>query len=380
MYYLEKTRGIKYFKKFDYILFVCVLALSIFGLVVLQSATRTMPGSSRIMLVQAVSIALGAALALAISVIDYQILKPSGIFLYTVSTLLLVIVLWRGTGREELGSNSWLILPGGLSFQPSEFAKITFIIMVAGCLERMREGRGNRNILRLAAVAAVPVALVLLQPDYGTAMVFVVILAAMLFIWGISYKYMLIMAGVSVLAATAMWMFFLNVERKERIIEFLFPGSDPSGASYQVMKAKMAIGSGRIMGSGLGHGIQSQNTTGGIPIKESDCIFAVIGEELGFLGTAFVVILVVIILLRCLSTAAKSRDLFGEYVVIGVTGMLAFHFFENIGMNLGVLPVTGIPLPFVSAGGSAMITNYFALGIVLSVAVRKRTAMFGTDH
>jgi rod shape determining protein RodA len=382
MYFLEKTKGINFFRRFDYMFFLCVIVLSVFGLVVLESATRTMLSGSRIMFVQTLGIVLGVTLALFISAIDYRILKLVGIFLYSASVLLLIFVLIKGSGLEEVGSKSWLKLPGGISFQPAEVAKITFIITVADLLEKMKEGQGKYNLLKLALASAIPISLVLMQPDYGTAVVFFVILAFMLYIWGIKYRYILISAGATIASLPAVWFFFFKDDKKrmQRITEFLFPGHDPSGASYQVIKAKMAIGSGRLFGSGLGKGIQTQNPVEGIPVKESDCIFAVIGEELGFLGTFFVVVLVTAILIRCLYIASRSADLFGEYLVIGITGMFTFHFFENIGMNIGLLPVTGIPLPFVSAGGSAVISSYIAVGIVLSVAVRRKTAMFNSDR
>ena len=380
LYFLDKSKGINYFKKFDYTVLVCVLALSAFGLVVVESATRTMSGNSRIMLMQAVSVIIGAVVAIVLSIIDYRVFRPTGIFLYAVSVLLLGIVLFKGTGRE-VGSRSWLILPGGISFQPAEFAKITFVIMVAKYLEMMGEGRGRYNLLKLVAVSVIPIVLVLQQPDYGTAVVFFVILGAMLYIWGIKYRYIIMAAGAALAAFPVMWLFFFNDARKARILEFLSPGHDPSGASYQVMKAKMAIGSGRWFGWGLGNGLQTQNPVESIPIKESDCIFAVIGEELGFLGASLVIVLFVIILLRCLYVAGKPGDYFGEYLVIGITGMFAFHFFENVGMNLGIMPLTGIPLPFISQGGSAMVTNYFAIGIVLSVSLRKKkTTMFNSEQ
>jgi rod shape determining protein RodA len=382
VYFLDKSKGISFFRRFDYIFFLCVVALSVFGLIVLESATRTMLSGKRIMLVQTASIALGIVLALCISAIDYRILKLVSIFLHSASILFLMFVLIRGTGLEEVGSKSWLLLPGGISFQPAEVAKITFIIMVADLLEKIREGQGRYNLLKLALVAAIPVALVMMQPDYGTAVVFFVILASMLYIWGIRYRYILISAGAAVAALPVVWFFFLkdDKERMARITEFLFPGHDPSGASYQVLKAKMAIGSGRLFGSGLGKGIQTQNPVEGIPVKESDCIFAVIGEELGFIGTCLIVVLVSIILLRCLYIASRSPDLFGEYIVIGIFGMFAFHFFENIGMNIGLMPVTGIPLPFVSAGGTAIVSNFIAVGLVLSVAIRRKATMFNSDR
>ncbi|MDD4188875.1 MAG: FtsW/RodA/SpoVE family cell cycle protein [Eubacteriales bacterium] len=373
MLFLEKTKTASLFKRFDYMLLTAVLGLSALGLVVLKSATLTMPGGGRILAVQTISVIIGVVLALIISLIDVDIYKSFALPIFILSILMLAVVLKFGFGMEEFGSNSWLMLPViNMSFQPSEIAKIAFIITVSLLLENIKEKKGRYNYLKLLVCAALTIGLVVLQRDYGTAVVFIFIFATILFIWGIKYRYILISAMIGAMAAPLVWTFVLNDERKERILEFLFPGSDPSGASYQVAKAKMAIGSGGIFGSGLGQGIQTQNPVGGIPVKESDCIFAVIGEELGFIGTALVLLLVFVILLRCIYIARNSADKFSSYVTMGITGMFAFHFFENIGMNLGVLPVTGVPLPFVSQGGTAMISNYIAIGIVLSISLRRQ--------
>lgn len=377
LYFVEKTKTESVFKRYDYVLLIAVSLLTGVGAVVLRSASRTMTGGSRMMLIQTISIIIGAALAVLLSFIDYKIFKPLGPFLYAATTLLLIIVLKFGYGREETGSRSWLMIPGiNTTMQPSEAAKISFIIMTAFFLERIREEQGKYNYLKLIAVAAAPIGLVLLQPDNGTALVFIVILATMLFVWGFKYRYILIALGAAAAAAPLVWLFALSTESKSRIMEFLTPGQDPSGASYQLNKAKMAIGSGRIFGQGLGNGIQSQTPVGGIPVKESDSIFAVVGEELGFIGTSLILLLILIILIRCLVIAKNSRDNFGSYIVAGITGMFAFHFFENIGMNLGILPMTGIPLPFVSQGGTAMMTNYISIGIVLSISLRRKKKQF----
>lgn len=373
MLFVEKTKTTSLFKRFDYVLFIAVLGLSALGLIVLKSATLTMSGGDRILLVQTISVLLGVVLALIISLIDAEILKKLALPIFIFSVLLLAAVLKFGFGLEQFGSKSWMMIPFiNMSFQPSELAKIAFIICISLILENIRDRKGKFNYIKLFAVVAVTIGLVILQRDYGTAIVFIFIFATILFVWGVKYRYIFISGGILASAAPLIWTFVLNDRRKERILEFLFPGSDPTGASYQVAKSKMAIGSGRIFGSGLGKGIQTQNPVGGIPIKESDFIFAVIGEELGFLGTALVLVLVFVILFRCIYIARNSADKFGSYVTMGITGMFAFHFFENIGMNLGVLPVTGIPLPFVSQGGTAMISNYIAIGIVLGIAIRRK--------
>jgi rod shape determining protein RodA len=380
MYFVEKSKGINFFKQFDYILFLSVLALSLLGLVVLSSATKVMPNGAngtRMMTVQAVSLGLGSLTAIIISNIDYKDFKSIGILLYIFSIVMLVIVRFKGYGLSTVGSNSWLSVPVIGSFQPSELAKISFILIISLFLERIKEGQKGHNILKLLVYAAVPIALILLQPDYGMAIVFVFIFFVMVFIFGIRYRHIIISMFVLLATAPFIWRFALNDKRKQRIMEFLIPKSDIQGASYQVSKSELAIGSGRIYGSGLYKGLQTQNN--GVPVKESDFIFSVIGEELGFIGAIVVIILIFIILLRCLYIARNSRDLYGSYIVVGITSMLGFQFMQNIGMCLRLLPVTGLPLPFVSAGGSSLVTNFIAIGIVLSVSMRRKRTIFNSS-
>jgi len=378
MYFVEKTKGINFIKQFDYMLFVAVLLLSGIGIVALNSATLSMPDGSTIMLKQIISLILGITVSLVVCAIDYKDFKTLGIVLYIIAVILLVVVLFKGTGKATWGSNSWLSLPVIGSFQPSEIAKITVIIVTSMLFERMKEGQGKNNVLKLIAYTAIPIGLVLAQPDAGTALVFMFVFAVMVFIYGIPYRYVFITVGTFLLSLPLLWLFVLKDHQKWRIKTFVNPELDPLGKGFQVIRAKLAIGSGQIFGKGLFEGIQTQN--GGVPVKESDFIFTVIGEELGFIGTAAVLVIIFFILMRCLYIAKNSRDLFGSFLVVGLTSMLTFHFIENIGMCIGVLPVTGIPLPFISAGGSAMVTNYFAIGIILSVSMRRKRAIFNSSQ
>lgn len=383
MYFLTKTKGVNYFKHFDYFLFTCVFILSIIGLVVLGSATRTIIGGKSMMSMQIASLVIGVIGSLVICVLDYKSFKTISLILYFVTIGLLIYVLIWGVGFHEVGSNSWIIIPiigsFNLSFQPSEIAKITYVILISAILERIKEGLDTKkNISRLIIYMLIPLVLLIKQPDYGMAIVFVVAFFAMIFIYGIKYKYILYTAAAFLIPTPFLWTFALNKERRKRIIEFIFPGADPTGASYQLDKAEIAIGSGHIYGSGLYKGIQTQTppSIGGVPVRESDMIFTVIAEELGFIGSVIVILLLLIIILRCIHVAKNSRDYFGSFLVIGLTGMLAFQSLQNIGMCLRLVPVTGLPLPFVSQGGSAMVTNYLSIGIVLSVSLRRKRAMF----
>lgn len=379
MYFVEKTKGINFIKQFDYILFVSVIVLSVVGIFVLGSATRTLTYSNTIK-IQIISLVLGVLICILFSAIDYKDFKVLGFIFYFASIILLVIVYFKGTGQEIWGSKSWLQIPFIGSFQPSEIAKIAVVVVTAVFFERIKEDKGNRNVLKLIIYTAIPVALVLIQPDAGTAMVFIFIFMVMVFISGIQYRYILTALGTFILTVPLLWFFILQPHQKDRIRTFMNPELDPLGAGFQVIRSKMAIGSGQIFGMGLYNGIQTQSSGVGVPVKESDFIFSVIGEELGFIGAAAVLIIIFFILLRCLYIAMNSRDVYGSFLVVGLTAMMAFHFIENIGMNMGVLPVTGIPLPFISKGGSAMITNYIAIGIILSVSIRRKRSIFNSSQ
>ena len=383
MYFVEKIKGTDYFRQFDYVLFLSILALSVIGIVVLSSATFSMNEGASIMKTQVVSLILGIIASLIISVIDYNSLKQVATLLYLITVGLLLFVLYAGVGYEEVGSKSWLIIPltktRSVSFQPSELAKITLVIIVSTLLDKVKEGKDiKKNIFKMFIFFLVIVGLILMQPDYGMAIVVCIAFIVIIYIAGIKYKYILFALGTLLIATPFLWLFALNDERKKRILEFILPGHDPSGASYQLDKAEIAIGSGRIWGSGLYKGIQTQTppNIGGVPVRESDMIFTVIGEELGFIGSVLIIALIVFIILRCIYIARNARDNYGSFLTIGLTGMLAYQFIQNIGMCLRLLPVTGLPLPFVSAGGSAMITNYISIGIILSVSMRRRKTLF----
>jgi len=381
MYFIEKSKGTNYIKQFDYLFFFLVIILTVIGLFVLDSATQvTSDGTNgeAKMFKQIMGIVIGLVIALVLCFIDYSYLKPAGFILYLGGVGLLVAVLILGTGKEEWGSNSWIAL-GPLSFQPSEFAKITFIIMGSIFLERIQEkNKVTKNIIKLIIYSVIPIGLILLEPDAGTAIVYMFIFAVMVFICGIPYKYIIGAAAAFVVSTPFIWFFGLKQYQKERILAFLFPGSDTSDTTHQIDRSIVTIGSGKIFGKGLYKGLQTQNAQ--VPIKDSDFIFTVVGEELGFIGSVTVILLLLFILLRCIYIAKNAREPFGAFLVTGIAAMFAFHFIENIGMCIGLLPITGIPLPFVSYGGTAMIANYIAVGIVLSVSMRRKRTIFNNNQ
>lgn len=387
MNFVEKTKSINYIKQFDYMLFAAVLLLSSVGILVLKSAIGE-EGITKTLLKQIICLALGIILAIVISLLDYKDFKVLGVVLYVASIMLLCMV-FTGLGKEINGSRSWMTLPVIGQFQPSEIAKVAFAVTVPVFFERLKDGKDIvKNTIKLLLYAGIPIGLVVLQRDIGTAMVFIFSFIIMLFIYGIPYKYFLIAIGACLAAAPVLWFFVIPKYFKHirsRIISFLYPESDLLGAGMQVYRSKMTIGSGQLFGKGLFHGIQTQNSSSVVssyyvPEKQTDFIFSVIGEELGFIGSLAVLIIIFFILFRGIYIATQSRDAYGTFVVICIISMLAFHFFENIGMCIGVLPVTGIPLPFISQGGSSLIANYINVGIMLSVSMRRKRAIFNAQQ
>jgi rod shape determining protein RodA len=394
MYFVEKTKGFNFFKQFDYSLFLAVVLLSGIGMAVLTSATRVMPGGAKnmielfpgfeinkIVITQAIGLMIGIVASLVISSIDYKDFRNLGILLYLFGIVLLVLVLIPGIGVEKQGARSWFELPVMGSFQPAEIVKIAFIIFTSIFFERIKDGQKEKkyNKLKLLIYTVLPIGLVLKQPDAGTAMVFMFAFAVMVFICGVPFRYIFITLGTAFASAPFLWMYVLKEHQKKRFYSFLTPEKYAQGDAYNVIKSKIAIGSGQIWGQGLMQGRQTQYEAG-VPVKESDFIFSVVGEELGFIGAALILILIFFILLRCIYIARNSRDTYGAFLVVGLTGMMAFHFIENISMSMGLLPVTGIPLPFVSQGGSSMIANYVAVGVILSVSMRRKRVIFNNGQ
>ena len=376
MYSLPDKNKKKKFK-FDYILFISVIILSIFGIIVLSSATSTIAGGNKMVMTQIVSMILGVGICLVINFIDYNVFKSLSALMYIFGMLLLIGVLLFGV--EVLGSRRWLMIPViNMSFQPSELTKIFFILFISKHFEKLVKEVDKVTILKIIVFTIIPVFLILRQPDGGMAITYLFILCVITFVHGIPYKYIFAGIPAAIAALPLIWMFVLKDYHKTRILSFLDPSLDPQGAAYQVDRAAMTVGSGRIWGQGLFNGTQSQSLQG-VPVRESDFIFTVIAEELGFIGSVILIALILLILFRCIYISWKSKDMYGSYVSIGITAMLAFNFIQNIGMNIALLPVSGVTLPFVSAGGSAMVTYYIAIGIVMSISMHREKGMFNTN-
>jgi rod shape determining protein RodA len=304
------------------------------------------------------------------TVFDYRWLKTLSWPIYGVNLALLVLTLAIGSGVG--GSSRWVNL-GPLTFQFSELAKILMIIVLATYLGN-REGRLDSlgSILGACLLMLPPWALVMLQPDLGTSLVLAAILGGMLFMSGASLRWLLAGALGVVLAIPVAWTYVLRDYQKERLLSFLNPAVDTQGSGWQVYQSQMAVGSGGFLGVGLTNGAQARG--GFLPVQESDFVFAVLAQELGFVGALVVFILFAALLWRILASAWKSRDPFGTLFGAGLASVILFQVFVNVGMVIGIMPVTGIPLPFITHGGASLISLAIGLGVIQSVNLRQHRA------
>lgn len=381
-YDLDRSQRPNMWLKFDYILFIAVMGLAIVGIIMLPGA---MSGYSdkvitRTFIVQLGGLAAGIGMAIALSCVDYIVFRHIAIFFYAGNVLLMLLV-YTPLGMDLYGSRNWLNL-GFTTYQPAELMKLATIVMVAVCLEDMRldHGRTLYNVGRIGFFFFLPLGLVLLQKDLGTALVFVFFFVIMVFTAKLKLRYFAVAGITAAIAFPFVWKFFLSNDeiRKHRILTFFDSSLDPQGYGFQANMAKRAIGAGQLFGNGIGKGPVS--ASGMLPVKESDFIFSVICEELGFIGAMLVIFLFMVLLIKMIGVSRKSSDYFGEYLAIGIFAMFFFHFLENIGMNIGIMPITGLPLPFISMGGSALITNMFSIGVILSISARRRSeGLFGED-
>lgn len=347
--------------------------LVIVGMIAIASATQLMSGGdSKYITIQGVAFILGIIAIALLLLIDYNSFGDMQTPIYIINILLLLSVFVLG--EEHKGAKSWIDL-GPVNFQPSEIVKIGFILAFAKHLEA-RKGKLNTitDIAISLAYIATPIALIQLQNDTGTVLVFLFISAIMFFAAEINYKYIIGAVGAFVLSTPLLWFFALQDYQKNRIKVFLNPELDPRGSGYHVVQSKTAIGSGQFFGEGLFNG--TLNNNGFIPERHTDFVFSVLGEELGFVGAVFVVILFTILLLRCIHIAKVAKDTYGMFICVGITAMYLFHVLENIGMTIGIMPVTGIPLPFISYGGSSLITNLLAIGLIINVGMRRQVIRF----
>jgi rod shape determining protein RodA len=363
----------------DPVINIAVLLLSILGIILVYAATRDWFAANNqdpeyYLKRQIINVVIGVALAYGATLVDYRILRAYTPILWGIGVLGLTAVLIPGLGSVVNGARSWISLPGGFQIQPAELAKITIIVGMALILserESGEKGPSDRQVLYSLFVAAVPILLIVLQPDLGTVLI---ISAAVVSIIAISGARIRWIVGLIVVGVTGAYVAVATGEVSEyqlnRLRSFIDPYADPQASGYQLRQARITIGSGGFLGKGLFDGPQTNGRF--VPEQQTDFIFTVAGEELGFLGSSFILLLYAVILMRGFAIAKRTNDLFGRLVTMGVVAWLSFQIFQNIGMTMGLMPMTGVPLPFLSYGGSSMFANMIAIGLLQNVYQRTR--------
>ena len=365
--------GRKILKNMDWGILLCIVILLTIGLVALFSATQN--SNYEEFRKQIMWLAFSIPLVIILTFVDYKTISKISPILYIIMLITLIAVLFT---KSINGATSWFNI-GGLSIQPAEFAKVIVIISLATYISRLQEqgkdqiSRPTRLLLALLIVA-VPILLIIKQPDYGTACTFVVATIFMLFAAGIKKRYIITGILLTVILLPVLYFFVLPEHAKTRIDVFLNPNLDPRGAGYNVIQSKLAIGAGEFLGMGVLKGNQTQ--LGFLYPKSTDFIFAVIGEEMGFIIAATVIVTYVILITKAIYIAKTAKDNLGSYIAIGIAGVFLFHMTENIGMTMGLLPITGVPLPFVSYGGSSLLTNLILIAILLNISGRRQRTLF----
>jgi rod shape determining protein RodA len=320
------------------------------------------------------NIIIGGLLAYGTTLIDYRLLRAYTPILWLAAVLGLIIVLIPGLGSEINGARAWISLPGGFQLQPAELAKIAIIVGMAMILadrEQSDKDPTDLDVVKALAIAAVPILLIVAQPDLGTVLIISAAVVAMIGASGAPARWvigLLLAAIVGVFAAVQTGT--VSSYQVARLQSFVDPSADPQATGYQLRQSRITIGSGGLLGKGLFEGPQTNGRF--VPEQQTDFIFTVAGEELGFVGCSIILLLYMLFFMRAFAICRRSSDLFGRLVCIGVIAWFAFQTFENIGMTMGLMPMTGVPLPFLSYGGSSMFANLIGVGLLQNVHARSR--------
>lgn len=355
-------------KEFDWRLVTIAVILSLIGIAIIYSATRSM-GTNTNVIVQSASFCIGLAVMMFLCFFDYEQFINAVKYIYIFAVVILVIVLIFGTAGDW-GARSWIRF-GPVGVQPAELAKICFILTFSYHLSKVEDRINEIKILfGLVLHIGFLLLLIMLEPDLGSALVFMFMFACMVFTAKISYKYVVAVLGLGTVSLPLIYKYVLSDYQRQRINVFFDPMIDPLGDGYNVIQSKIAVGSGELWGRGFLQG--TQNQMGYLPTKNTDFIFSVFSEEFGFVGAIILVCLLFALIYRCFNAAKKADNSYGKFICTGVGAMLLFHVFENVGMCIGLMPVTGIPLPFISYGGTSLVTNMAAIGLVLSVTYHNK--------
>ncbi|GAB3793395.1 rod shape-determining protein RodA [Virgibacillus kimchii] len=376
-------------QKIDYILLSTLLGLFIISLLAVYSGSGQYETADPFYFVkrQVLWYVVGLSLMAGIALFDFELLKRWAVYLYGIGIGLLILVHFFGTVKN--GAQRWISL-GFFDLQPSEFMKIFLIIYIAAVLSKLGIMRSSFNnsiapTVKVILFSIIPFALILVQPDLGSALIIAATVITLVLFSSISIKMIgLLIGGMASLAAFLVYLYqfhydvFTSIFKPHqlgRIYGWLNPGEYASEYGYQLQQAMRGIGSGQMSGTGFNEGVQVQS--GRVPEAHTDFIFAVIGEEFGFIGASILISLYFLLIYRIIMIAVNSNSLFGVYICIGTVGLIAFQVFQNIAMTIGLMPITGLALPFISYGGSALLTNMMALGLVMSVHARTKRYMFG---
>jgi rod shape determining protein RodA len=376
--FLPSRRGGIYWRDLDWVLLTAALAATIFGSMLVWSASLADLASptdpQSYLKKHVINIVLGISLGYVASRLDYRWLRAYTPVIYAISVFTLLLVFVPGLGTKIAGARAWIQLPGGFTIQPSEFVKVAVILMMAVILsekDRADQEPRDRDVLISLGVAVLPLLIILVQNDTGSVLILGSVALALIAVSGARTKWvvgLLLSAVVGVLLAIQLGL--LKQYQVDRLTSFINPTADASSIAYNSTQARIAIGGGGWFGFGLFNGPQTQGRF--VPVNESDFIFTVAGEEFGFVGAGILIILLGIVLWRAIFIAMKADDMYGRLVATGIVAWLAFQMFENIGMSLGIMPITGVPLPFVSAGGTSMMAVWIAVGLLQNVRLHSQ--------
>ncbi len=355
------------FRDFDWALLAFVLGICAVGVMEIYSATLNtkFAGAHEKQIYWVIA---GMMVMFLVSLVNYQALLDHVPWMYVVAVVSLIAV--RIFGKKYLGARRWIQFPGGVHFQPSEWVKLILILAVAKYFADARSRDASvGDLVKAGALVGVPMLLVLAQPDMGTSLTYVPIAIMGLFLGGMRVKHAAVIVLSFALLAPLAWHYGLKDYQKARLTSFIHPEDDPQGSGYQVEQSKIAIGSGGIWGKGTTKGSQTQGLF--LPVPQTDFIFAAFAEEHGFVGAMCALLLYFLVLMRLIQNAQTAPDRAGAFVVMGVVAVLVFHILVNVGMVVGFMPVTGIPLPLMSYGGSSVLFTFLALGIVMNIRMRR---------
>ena len=364
---------------YDRWLTFAVAGLLVFGTLLVWAATRNWFASQHLdpqyyLKRHVINILIGLAMSYATTLIDYRLLRAYTPIVWGLGVLGLIAVLTPGVGSTVNGAKAWIALPGGFQVQPAELAKISIILGISMVLAE-RNGAGtdpsDRDVLKALGVASIPIMLIMLQPDLGTTLIISAAIVIMIAVSGAPTRWV---AGLLLLALlggfVAVKAGIVSEYQIKRLQSFVNPSADPQQSGYQLRQARITIGSGGILGRGLFHGPQTNGRF--VPEQQNDFIFTVAGEETGFLGCSLLLLFFGLFFWRAFLIAQRTNDLFGRLVCVGVIAWFAFQAFENIGMSMGLMPMTGVPLPFISYGGSSMFATLVGVGLLQNVHLRSR--------